>query len=237
MEIPMRAHLAAGLFLGVVWFASPAPAQNVDPNLQREVTAVRADLVRSYNELLKYVWTEETEVLVGGKLKSSNSSACGYDSNANIIRTPLDPETTKPTSRQTSNRPLVRSKGEMQDYIERAITRIRNYAPLNPEVIDHLVTSGQASLGPSSGRTAEVRMTHYYQNFDSLVFTYESASKRLLRVVVSSNLSGRKDPVTLDAVYELLPGNVTHLSTATLTAPSKKVQVNVKNVDYKKLVN
>ena len=96
---------------------------------------------------------------------------------------------------------------------------------------------GQASLGRSSGNTAEVLMTHYFQDGDSLVFTYEPASKRLLRVVVSSSLSGRKDPVTLDAVYELLPGNVNHLATATLKAPSKKVQVNVKNVDYKKLAN
>jgi hypothetical protein len=233
----MRAHLAAGLIMGGVWFSSPVSAQNVDPNLAREVTGVREDLVRSHNELLKYIWTEQTEVLVGGKLKSSSSLRCGYDNESNIIRTPLGPEQQKPTSRQTSNRPSVRSKGEMQDYIERAISRIREYAPPNPAVIDHLLTSGQASLGASSGNTAEVLMTHYFQDGDSLVFTYEPASKRLLRVVVSSSLSGRKDPVTLDAVYELLPGNVNHLATATLKAPSKKVQVNVKNVDYKKLAN
>ena len=233
----MRAHLAAGLMIGGVWFSSPTSAQNVDPNLAREVTGVREDLVRSHNELLKYIWIEQTEVLVGGKLKSSRSLRCGYDNQSNIIRTPLGPEQQKPTSRQTSNRPSVRSKGEMQDYIERAISRIREYAPPNPAVIDHLLTSGQASLGRSSGNTAEVLMTHYFQDGDSLVFTYEPASKRLLRVVVSSSLSGRKDPVTLDAVYELLPGNVNHLATATLKAPSKKVQVNVKNVDYKKLAN
>ena len=230
----MRAHLAAGL-LGM-WLSWPIPAQNVDPNLQREVTAVRAELLRSYNELLKYIWTEQTEVLVKGNLKSSNSLRCGYDREGKIIRTPLGPEQEKPTSKQTSNRPLVRSKGEMQDYIERAISRIREYAPPNPAVIDHLVTSGQASLGPSSGATAEVRMTHYFQAGDSMVFTYETASKRLLRVIASSDL-GRKDPVTLEAVFELLPGNVNHLATATLKAPSRKVQVNVKNIDYKKLAN
>ena len=58
-----------------------------------------------------------------------------------------------------------------------------------------------------------------------------------VRAVVSSNLSGPKDPVTLEAVFELLPDNVNHLATATLKAPAKKVQVNVKNTDYKKLEN
>src|SRR4051794_10297172 len=233
----MRAHVAVGLLLGGVSLFRPIWAQSVDSSLLSEVTAVRAELARSQSDLLKYMWTEETEVLVSGKLKSSTGSSCWYDSEANIARSPLGPEQQKPTSRQTSNRPSVRSKGEMQDYIERAISRIREYAPPNPAVIDHLLTSGQASLGASSGNTAEVLMTHYFQDGDSLVFTYEPASKRLLRVVVSSSLSGRKDPVTLDAVYELLPGNVNHLATATLKAPSKKVQVNVKNVDYKKLAN
>jgi hypothetical protein len=233
----MRVRLSAGLLLGGLLLFGPISAQDPKPDVSREVAAVRADLARSYNELLKYAWTEQTEVLVGGKLKSSSASACGYDRKFQIIRTPLDPEQDKATSRQTSNRPLVRSKGEMQDYIERAISRIHDYAPPNPEVIDHLVTSGQASLAPPSGGKTEVRMTHYYQDGDSIVFTYDSASKRLLRMAVSSNLSERKDPVTLDAVFEMLPGNVNHLATAVLKAPSKKVQVNVKNVDYKKLVD
>src|ERR1043166_8123994 len=89
MEIQMRAYLTAGLLLGGVWFCPTVSAQNVEPDLQREVTAVREDLVRSHNELLKYIWTEQTEVLVGGKLKSSSSLRCGYDIDANIIRTPL----------------------------------------------------------------------------------------------------------------------------------------------------
>jgi len=233
----MRAHVAAGLLLCVVSVFHPISAQNVESSLLSEVTAVRAELARSQNELLKYIWTEQIEVFVSGKVKWSSGSSCGYDSNANIVRTPLGPEPEKPTSRQTSNRPLVRSKGEMQDYIERAISRIRDYVPPNPAVIDNLVSSGQAALGPASGGTAEVRMTHYFQDGDSVVFTYDPASKRVLRVAVSSNLSGRKDPVTLDAVFGLIPGNVSHLATATLKAPSKKVQVNVKNVDYKKLAD
>jgi hypothetical protein len=213
------------------------PAQTPDPNLVREVDAVRNELARSFTELLKYTWLERTEVLVGGKPRSSTSASCGYDRDLKIVRTPLDPEKDKPTSRQTSNRPSVRSKGEMQDYIERAISRIRDYVPLNPEVVNHLVQSGQASLMPPSGATTQVRMTHYYQDGDSLVFTYDTATKRLQKVTVSSNLNGRKDPVTLDALFSTLPGNVTHLDTATLLAPSKKVQVTLKNVDYRKLVD
>jgi hypothetical protein len=230
----MTFRLAAGVLLGGAFFGCVS-AQSAD--LSREVTAVRSELARSRQELAKYLWTEQTEVLVGGKPRSSSVSACAYDAEGHITRHPLSPEQAKATSRQTSNRPMVRSKGEMQDYIERAISRIRDYAPPNPAVIDHVVSSNQASLGPSAEGKSEVRMTHYYQDGDSIVFTYDTASKRLLRMFVTSNLSGAKDPVTLDAVFELLPGDVSHLAAATLKAPSKKVQVNVKNVDYKKLVD
>jgi len=206
----------------------------VDPNLVREVTAVRAEIARSYNELLKYTWVEQTDVLVDGKLRETNSASCGYDREGRILRAPLQ-DKEKVGSKQTSNRPMVRSKGEMRDYIERAISRIRDYAPPDPNVIDHLVQSGQAAMEPSSGGTSSVRMTHYYQDGDSVVFTYEAGSKRILRVLVASNIVGNKDPITLEALYELLPGNVNHLASATLKAPSKKVQVNVKNLDYRKL--
>ena len=220
----------------IVCACSTLSAQNADPTLVREVAAVRAELMRSHNELLKYTWVEQTDVVVDKKLTSSDSASAGYDREGRILRTPLQ-DKEKIGSKQTSNRPLVRSKGEMRDYIERAISRIRDYAPPDPKVIDHLVQSGQAVMEPSSGGTMAVRMNHYYQDGDSVVFTYEAGSKRITRVLVSSNIVGNKDPISLEATYELLPGNVNHLATAILKAPSKKVQVTVKNIDYRKLVD
>jgi hypothetical protein len=67
------------------------------------------------------------------------------------------------------------------------------------------------------------------------VFTYDSASKALLRATVASTLGGPKDPVTLEAVFETLPGGVNHLSSAVLTAKKKKVVVKRQNVDYRKM--
>jgi hypothetical protein len=228
----MKKPLAALLLCA----CSTLPAQTVDPNLAREVAAVRAELMRSYNELLKYTWVEQTDVLVDKKLTSSDSASAGYDRQGRILRTPLQ-DKEKVGSKQTSNRPMVRSKGEMRDYIERAVSRIRDYAPPDPKVIDHLVQSGMAVMEPSSGGTMSVRMNHYYQDGDSVVFTYEAGSKRIIRVQVWSNIVGNKDPITLEALYELLPGNVNHLASAVLKAPSKKVQVTVKNIDYRKLVD
>ena len=43
--------------------------------------------------------------------------------------------------------------------------------------------------------------------------------------------------MTLEAVFEMLPEGVNHVSSATLNAPAKKVKVEIKNVSYEKLAN
>ena len=70
-----------------------------------------------------------------------------------------------------------------------------------------------------------------------MVFTYDSVSKVLLRVNVVSSLGSPKDPVTLEAVFETLPDGVNHISSATLNASSRKVQVRARNVMYQKIAN
>jgi hypothetical protein len=209
-------------------------AQSIDPYLMREVLAVRAELSRSKAALTRYTWIEHTEVYVKGKLKSSVDISCRYDEAGRLTKNPYTELPDKPTSKAISNRPLVRSKGEMQDYIERAISRIQDYVPPKPEQIDHLLMNGKATITPPNGGIADVRLTHYYLEGDSLVFTYDTTSKLLLRAVVTSMLGGPKDPVKLEAVFETLPGGISHLSTANLTASAKKVQVKLRNFQYEK---
>src|SRR5581483_6370323 len=75
----MRTHpvVAAVLLCGLP--AVHSIAQEVDPKLLREVSAVRAELARSAAALRRYTWIEETEVLVSGKVKSSTALSCRYD--------------------------------------------------------------------------------------------------------------------------------------------------------------
>lgn len=210
-------------------------AQSADPNVASEVFAVRAELARSMMALRQYTWTEHTDVLVKGDVKSSTTLLCRYDRSGNVIKTPVNVAKDGDPGSLTSNRPLVRKKADMQDYIERAVSRIHAYVPPNPEQIDHLVRTGQATLGQSPSGQKEVRFTNYFEDKDSLVFTYDPASKVLLRVNVASTLGSPKDPVTLEAVFETLLDGVNHLSSATLNAKSRKIQVKARNVMYQKL--
>lgn len=227
--------------LGILLVAGSSLAQPQsqapDPNLAREVRAVRVEAARSMVALRQYAWTERTEVLVDGKAKSSNDLLCRYDAEGKVIKEPMGGTGQAERANTSSNRPVVRKKADNQDYIQRAITIIHNYMPPKPEQFDYLVQNGYASLGRPAGGTSELRVTHYFQSTDVVVFTYDTATKTMLKASVAANLGTPKDPVTMDIVFEKLPDRTNHVATATLNAKAKKVQVITRNMNYQKLTN
>lgn len=233
----MRIIFAAGLLLCGLAPLGRIGAQAVEPNfLMSEAAAVRAEVARSRAALRQYTWTENTEVLVKEKVKSTTAVLCRYDASGDfIVRTPVGTAEEKRDPSAVSNRPIVRKKAGMQDYIERAMTRIHNYVPPKPEQIDYLLKNGKASLERSADGKPEIRFKDYFEDKDSLVFTYDAVSKRLLGARIAGTLGSPKDPVTMDAVFETLPDGVNHLSSATLNAKAKKVQVKTRNVSYQKM--
>jgi hypothetical protein len=210
-------------------------AQSIDANLMREAALVRAEIASSAQALRQYTWTEQTEVSVDGSVKSVRAFSCQYDASGKIVKTPLDTGKETGKAAATSRRPLVRGKADMQDYIERAVSRIHYYVPPEPRRIDYLLQNGHASLGKPANANSEIRFTHYFEDKDSFVFIYDSVSKLLRRATIASTLGSPKDPVTLEAVFETLPDGVNHLSSAVLNAKKKDVVVKTRNVDYRKI--
>ena len=233
----MRMRFAAGVLLCGLALQGDGRAQAVDPNLEREVAAVRAEVAHSRATLRRYTWTESTEVSVKGEVKSSTQVACIYDTNGELKRTPVGPDKDNEPPNVVAKRHINRKKGEMQDYIDRSISMVHKYLPPKPEQLLYLLEHGRASFGPSKPGTSAVVFKNYYLDEDSLTFIYDAASKRLLHVTISTNLANPKDPVTLEADFETLPDGVNHLATAILSATAKKVQVKVSNASYQLLSN
>jgi hypothetical protein len=238
-EIRMRMRFGVGLALCVLSSLGVIGAQGVapDPNLMREVAAVRAQLIASAVALRLYTWTEQTEVFVKGDVKSSIALTCRYDGSGSLTKTPVGEGKDKDTGRSTSNRPRQRKKADQQDYIERAVTKVHYYVPPKPDQIDYLLQHGLAALGRPEAGKAEIRFKDYYETGDSMVFTYDPVSKVLLRVTVASTLGSPQDPVTLEADFATLPDGVNHLASATLTAKKRNIQVKLRNVTYQRVTN
>lgn len=233
----MRMCLVAGVLLCGLPSVRCISAQGADPNLMREAEAVRLVVAENKAALRQYTWTEHTEVLVKGEIKSSSDLICRYDASGEVTRTPKGEAAATKGPSAVSKRPIVRKKAAMQDYIERAISLIHNYVPPNPDRIQAMLQNGSASMGQSEAGKHEIRFQRYFRNGDSLVFRYDPVSKVLLSATIASTLGDKKDPVTLDAVFETLPDGVNHLASTTLNAKTKNVQVRTSNVMYQKVSN
>src|SRR5215831_10773805 len=98
----MRLPLLAGLLCCGVSVCGQA----ADPNVTLEAAAVKAEIARSLAGLRHYSWTEQTEVLVGGDVKSTTQATCRYDASGELIKTPLAGEEQK-RANPASNRPMV----------------------------------------------------------------------------------------------------------------------------------
>jgi hypothetical protein len=226
--------MAAGLLIcGLT--SPPAPAQQgSDMLMLRDVTAVREALARSQAALRQYTWTEQTEVLIKGDVKSSTFVSCSYDLTGELQKVPM--QATKPdeTPSAMSKRPLNRKKADMADYVQRAVSLVHTYLPPKPELLLTAIQGGNASLSPAGPGQSEIQFKNYWKDRDLLTVTFDTQSKTLRKVGVRSYLATEKDPVTMDAVFETLPDGTNHLASTVLKGDAKKIQVTTRNSGYQK---
>ncbi len=184
----MNTRMVASLLLCGLAAGQQAAAQGAGPALQQEVVAVREALVRDNVALRSYTWTENTEVRIKNDVKSSANVICRYDAWHKLERRPLGEANTTETPKATSKRPINRKKADMADYVERAVSLVHTYLPPKPEQLQFLMQTGKASLGQAASGQAQIQFQNYYQDGDSLTFTFDPRSKALLKVAVKSYL-------------------------------------------------
>ncbi len=228
----MTKRLALGVLIGGLIAPHGIRAQRMD--LASEVGAVRKEAARNNLALLEYTWTEHTEVLVNGEVRSSTAATCRYNRNGELSKTPMSEGDGKRDPNAVSKRHRERKKAEMQDYIERAVSLIHNYVPPKPDQLQYVLDNGRASIAQSQAGKSQIRFNGYFKDGDSIMFTYDPVTRLLLRADITSTLGEKKDPVTLEAIFETLPDGVNHVASTTLNAPKKKVQVKTRNAMYKK---
>ncbi|MEO8591800.1 MAG: hypothetical protein ABI759_00625 [Candidatus Solibacter sp.] len=203
-------------------------AQEANPALLREADAVRLVLALHKARLSAYSWTEHIEVRVKEDLRTTSEFFCRYNSKGEVVRTAKPgPDDQKHAKR--------RKNSKTDDYIERAISLIRNYLPPDPDRIEAMLLNGTASLGPTESGKSAIRFERYFMAGDVMTFQYDPVSKVLLHVSITATLGKKKDPVTLQAEFEPLPDKTVHMTSSLLDAKKQNVQVKTTNIEYQKI--
>ena len=215
--------------------APVALAQSPNQELQQKLAVVKESVARNQAALRQYTWTEHTDILLKGEVKSSKDSICRHGPDGNIQKTPVGTPTPKKEMRGIKGRVVEKKVGDLTDYMERAAALIHQYMPPNPQQMQTVFENGTASLGQAGPGRIELQFRNYLKQADSVVFTFDTAIKGITRIAVNSYLDDPKDAVTLDLTFRDLPDGTNYTSATVLSAPAKNVQVKVTNANYQKV--
>jgi hypothetical protein len=210
-------------------------AQEVKQELQQKLAMVKESAARNQAALRQYTWTEHTDILLKGEVKSTKDNICRYGTDGKVQKTPIGTPAPKKEMRGLKKKIVENKVEELTDYMERASALIHHYMPPNPQQMQAVFQAGNAALGQAGAGRVELQFKDYLKAGDSLVFSFDTATKAITKIAVKSYLDEPSDAVTLDVSFQNLPDGTNYTASTLLNAAAKQVQVKVSNANYQKV--
>ncbi len=223
-------------FLPILAVAPTASAQAVKQELQQKLATVKESVARNQVALRQYMWTEHTDMSLKGEVKKSTDNLCRYGADGKVSKTPIGTPAPKKEMRGLKKKVAEKKIGELQDYMERAVSLIHRYMPPAPDSMQAAFQAGHVSLGQAGPGKIQLQFRDYAKPGDSLTFNFDTATKALQSISVNSYLDDPKeDVVALAVVFQSLPDGTNYVASTTLNAAAKQVVVKTSNTNYQKL--
>jgi hypothetical protein len=220
--LPRSTWLATliALLTTLIW---PALAQN--PTVAERVTMLKNTIAASKEALRQYEWVESTVVTVGGKENWRKQERCTYGADGRLAKVVLN---------QTSA--TEKKQEDLKLYMDKAISLVRAYLPLDPDRILLAKNTDNVMLQPTErGKRARVIFRNYIASDDRLALEVDLSNNRPVAGNVATHFDSAKDTVTVAAKFATLPDGTVYVSEAVLQAKKKKLTVNVQNSGHKKV--
>jgi hypothetical protein len=232
MRLRFATIAAAAALAGVV---PSGAAQGVKQELQQKLAMVKESVSRNQAALRQYTWTEHTDILLKGDVKSTKDNICRYGPDGKVQKTPIGTPPPKKEMRGLKKKIVENKVEDLKEYMERASSLIHHYMPPNPQQMQAVFQAGNAALGQAGPGRVELQFKDYLKPGDSLVFSFDAATKAITKIAVKSYLDEPGDAVTLDVNFQNLPDGTNYTASTLLNATAKEVQVKVTNANYQKV--
>lgn len=205
--------------------------------MQQKLAAVKESVAKNQAALHQYQWTEQTVVSLKGEVKKTTQSLCRYGPDGQVQKTPLSAPAPPPQQMGRLKKHVVeKKKGELTDYMQQAVDLIKDYVPPNPQQMQQAYAAGGVSFSPAGAGLIALQFKNYVKPGDSIIFTFNSATKSLTNLNVNTYISEPKDAVTLTVAFQTLPDGTNYAANTVLNASAKQVTVQMQNMNYQKLM-
>lgn len=213
-------------------FICPANAQN--PEVQQRVATLKQTVAQDQQNLRQYEWIETTVISLKGEEKARQQKQCYYGAEGSLQKVDVS-ESPQEKKRGLRGHIVEKKKGELTDYMKRAVALVKTYVPPDPAKIQAVKDAGNVSIDmPGGGKGARVNLRNYAKPGDVLSVEIDPASNRLMGLTVASYLDDPQDVVTLDVRFSSLQDGTGYPATEVLVAKAKNLTVNVTNSGYRK---
>ncbi len=215
--------------------AAGAFAQDASPvkaALQQRIATVKQSMAENQAKLKTYAWTETTEVLRKDEVKKRDQKDCHYGPDGKVVKTPIGPPPEPAAKKRGLKGKIIENKVEdIKEYLERASSLIKRYAPPNPQDMEAALKAGKAQLNPATGM---LTFSDYVKPGDKVTLAFDLPTKKLRAFNVDTWLDEPKDAVTLKTEFNSLPDGSNFMERSLFDATAKEIKIRTTNSNHHK---
>jgi hypothetical protein len=209
-----------------------AVAQNAD--MMQKLQEIKASSAANKAALAHYTWQETEAISLKGEVKKTTTYQVvvgpgGQQQKAEIGGSAA----AAPSGGKFKQRIVAKKKEEYQQYGEQMSALAKQYAQLDPQLLQQAYQKGNisAQLGGAAG-TVSLVIKNYLKPGDSMTIVLNQATKAIQAVNVATYLSDPSDAMTQAVTFAKLPDGTNHVATVQINGVSKQLGVNIQNSNY-----
>jgi hypothetical protein len=214
----------------------PALALAQNPEVGERVADLRQSRQKSSEDLTHYEWIETTAVSLKGEEKARLQKRCYHGADGQLQKVPVGEAPPAKKKRGLRGRVVEKKKGELTEYMQRAVDLVQTYVPPDPARIQKARDAGKATLHVlEPGKRVRLDFQDYHKPGDTLGVEMDLTDNSLLAVTVASYLDSPDDAVGLKFGFSKLGDGSSYAADIALDATAKNLAVAVQNSGYKKI--
>jgi hypothetical protein len=229
VNIKKRATIISALLL-----LTTVPTLPQNPELQQKLAAVKQAAAENKQKLLQYQWVETTQLTLKGDAKPPTQNSCQYGPDGKVQKTAIGPPPEPPSGGRMKQKIIAKKKAEMKDYMQDVKAVLGLYVPPDPQKMQAAYQAGKVSLNPVPGAVNLV-FTDYALPGDKMTLTFDTATKKIAGLNISTYMGDEKDAVTLKVQMASLPDGTNYEQQTVLNATAKELVVTTTNSNYQKI--
>jgi hypothetical protein len=214
--------------------------------MEAKLSALKQSAAENKQKLHQYQWVETQQVTYKGEAKPQKIFQCSYGANDQVVKIPMNSPQQDQQQQQgrmgrrqqgaMKERIVEKKKAEMKDYMEEVQGLLAMYVPPNPQGMQAAFQGKKVSLQKDTGDgTADIVFNDYAKPGDKMTIGFDTNSKKIGTINVSTYLDEPKDAVSLGVQMASLPDGTNYTQQSVLNASAKQIQVTTTNSNYVKI--